>query len=88
MKRIAFLAAVVFLATACNQTHYKSEIKKVDGLLVKIDSSDKQLAALDTTGLGEASRNFKQKFGYIQQLHDEKADTINRDRSSNTFTPK
>ncbi len=79
MKRLTILIVVLFTAVACNQTHYKAEINNVDGLLAKIDSSDKQLAALDTTGLEAANHNFKQKFQYIQQLHEEKGDTIGRD---------
>lgn len=79
MKRLTLIALVLFIAVACNQTHYKPEIKNVDDLLAKIDSADKQLAALDTVGLEKAGRNFKQKFQYIQQLHEEKGDTIGRD---------
>lgn len=79
MKRLTLIAVIIFVAVACNQTHYKVEINNVNGLLAKIDSSDKQLAALDTTGLEIAGRNFKQKFQYIQQLHEEKGDTIGRD---------
>lgn len=79
MKKLSLIGFILFVAVACNQTHYKTEINKVDGLLAKVDSSDKELAALDTTGLEKGGRSFKQKFQYIQQMHEQKGDTIGRD---------
>lgn len=79
MKRLTLIVGVLFVAVACNQTHYRAEINTIDSLLTKLDSTDKELAALDTSGLESAGRSFRQKFQYIQQLHEEAGDTIDRD---------
>lgn len=76
-KAIGFIA-VLILISACNQTKYPNEIKTVDNLLLQIDSAQKMHAAIDTSGIKEGNRIYKQKFNFVKSNYTQTADTLHR----------
>ena len=80
VKALGFIAILV-LISACNETKYPNEIQTVDNLLTRIDSAQKVHAGIDTTGIREGNRVFKQKFNFVKANYTETADTLHREEA-------
>lgn len=53
MNRLVFGLVIVVLASACNQTHYEKEIKRIDSLFVAMDEAEAQFRSLDSVKIAE-----------------------------------
>lgn len=81
-KPLALFIGMLCILSACNQTKYNPEIQKIDSTLTRIDSADKRLSAIDTSGIYKSSLDFSEKFRYIQSYFKAKNDTIGSELAS------
>lgn len=76
---LVWLFFPLLFVVACNTEPYPEEIKLLDSLIVKLDSSKSKVLKLDTTKLDKTVRSFAKRFKTILHFYHEKGDTIGPD---------
>ncbi|MGB6035468.1 MAG: hypothetical protein WBG42_04315 [Cryomorphaceae bacterium] len=80
MKRaIALIFVLAFIASSCEQTHFKREIGKIDSLLVKLDTVELTYRRIDTAGAADLNRKFSENLSFVQQAYINAKDTMPKD---------
>jgi len=73
------LIGILVLLTACNRTDFTTEVKKIDSLMVELDSAIALYNSIDTIGFPEISQSFSENTAFVQKIYTDRNDTMPRD---------
>ncbi len=79
MRILFFLVFGLMALYGCKPNPYKEEVKELDQLKKRVEKSSTKLVQIDTTGLAEKWREYKENVNIITSTYKENGDTIGRE---------